>query len=229
MIGMWFTYRLDSKCLKESVRSFRKVFPSGVVCICDDSNNPVSKEEIADIAPDTYELRSWDSRGNMNGWPVVRGMLDFQLRMHDLHPGHDGALKIDSDTLILDDSWIIKDSPISGFSLGTQTIFAGMIRYLRADVPKQLLDYLKERWLWEGTKVPEDVAIGSYCALMYGKDCNSLDWTKGAKSYSYVNPDTNSRPCKVITFGNRKEISGMDDAQKRNFAGEEMEKYNDKN
>jgi hypothetical protein len=32
----------------------------------------------------------------------------------------------------------------------------------------------------------------------------------------------------VITFGNRKEIKNMGDAEKRDLAGEEMAKYNEK-
>lgn len=225
MIGIWFTYNLDAKALIQSVKAFRRVYPNGIVGICDDPSYPINKEAINIIAPDYHELRDWDSKGNLNGWNAIRGILEFQVKMQEKFPGHEGAIKIDSDTLILDDTWLHKEKPISGFSLGTQTLFAGMIRYLRADIPAKLLAYLKERWLWEGFKTPEDVAIGSYCAILYGQECNSVDWTKGAKSYSYVNPEINKNKCKVITFGNRKEIKDMTDIEKRDFAGEEMNKY----
>jgi hypothetical protein len=228
MIGIWFTYNLDSKCLIESVKSFRRVYPDGIVGICDDAKNPVNEEDIKTIAPDYRELRQWDSKGNLNGWAAIRGMLEFQIKVQDLFPEHSGAIKIDSDTLLLDNSWLDPKSPISGFSLGTSTIFAGMIRYLRSDVPQILLDKFKTRFLWEGAATPEDATIGAYCALLFGSECNSVDWTDGAKSFSYVNLDLNSRKCKVITFGNRKEIKNMGDAEKRDLAGEEMAKYNEK-
>lgn len=228
MIGIWFTYNLDAKALTQSIKSFRRVYPNGIVGICDDSNNPVISEIIQTIAPDYYELRLWNSKGNLNGWEAIRGILEFQVKMHDLFPGHEGALKIDSDTLILDNSWLDPKLPAVGFSLGTQTIMAGMIRYLRSDVPQELLNYLKERWLWETFKTPEDVAIATYCALMYGRECNSINWTDGARSYSYVKPELNDKSCKVITFGNRKEITDMPDDQKRNVVGEAMNKYLEK-
>jgi len=228
MIGIWFTYNLDAKCLIESVKSFRRVYPDGVVAICDDAKNPVNAEDIKTISPDYRELREWDSKGNLNGWAAIRGMLEFQIKVQELFPGHCGAIKIDSDTLLLDNSWLDINSPISGFSLGTQTLFVGVMRYLRADVPQILLDKFKTRFLWEGSSTPEDITIGAYCTLLFGSECNSVDWSDGAKSFSYINPERNDRKCKVITFGNRSEIKNMTNEQKRNLAGEEMAKYNEK-
>jgi len=225
MLGMWFTFGADAECLGESVKAFRTTFPDHKICICDDPKNPLSKENIDYINPDHYELRDWDSRGNLNGWQAVKGILSFQMKMHDFFPDYHGALKVDCDTLILDSSWIDKESPISGFDLGTHSLIAGMARYLRKDVPKALLDEFEARWQWQTAGVPEDTTIAIYCFKLFGNECNSILWRDGALSYSYVNPEINEKPCKVITFGNRQEIKGCANCDKRSIVGMNMAKF----
>ena len=225
MIGIWFTFGPDTECLIESVNAFRRVFSDAVICISDDAKKPLSQETIDHIKPDEYFPRAWNSKGNLNGWDTVKGILELQKTMHDLYPDHAGAIKIDSDTMILDDKWIDPKAPICGFSAGNQCLFSGMARYLRRDVPGQILTLLQSRWLWQEAAVPEDITIGSYCLFRYGSECVSHNWIEGALSYSYVDPEKNKKPCSVITFGNRHEIKGVKNCDKRSFAGMAMARY----
>jgi len=225
MIGIWFSFLHDSKCLIESVTAFRQTFPDHKICIADDPNNPISDSTKELIKPDYYELRNWDSRSNLNGWACVRGILQLQIKLQELFPQYPGALKIDCDTLIMDSSWIDIEGPISGFDLGTQCLFAGMARYLRKDVPQLVLDELSSRWQWESQAVPEDITIAAYCLKLFGRECNSVEWHSGACSYVYKNPANKNKKAKVITFGNRKEIAEGSPTEKRKIAGEAMEIY----
>jgi hypothetical protein len=225
MIGMWFSFGPDTECLRESVSAFRLQYPQGVVCICDDFKKPITSEARNAITPDCYEMRVWDNGGNLNGWSAVRGILDFQISMHEKFQGHEGALKIDCDTLIMDSSWINLHAPICGIDIGTTTMFAGMCRYLRNDAPDALLKFIDSKYTWNGARIPEDQVIGNYAALIYGKECECHDWHKVAMSYSYKNESQNQRKAKVITFGNRSEITCGTPCDKRAIAGMHMAKY----
>ena len=225
MIGIWFSFAPDAKCLLESVTCFRNTFPDNKVCISDDPNNPISEEMKQLIKPDYYELRTWSSRANLNGWDCIKGILKLQIKLQDLFPNYPGAIKVDCDTLIGDSSWIDLEKPICGFDLGTECLFAGMSRYLRKDVQQLLLDELSTRWQWEIAKVPEDQGIGVYCLKLFGNECKSIKWFDGARSYSYNDETKNKVIAKVITFGNRKEITNGTPDEKRMVAGEAMEVY----
>lgn len=225
MIGMWFSFGADSECLIESVAQFRDVYPDHKICIFDDKNKPISQETIEFINPDHYEKREFDSCGNLNGWNAIKGILQSQIKVQEMFPSYKGALKIDCDTLLMDDSWIDYDKPICGFDLGTQCLFAGMMRYLRKDAPQAILDELSGRWQWDTMRVPEDVAIGVYCLKIWGQECKSVLWRDGALSYSYINDEINKHPAKVITFGNRGEIKQGSPCDKRAFAGMAMGNY----
>jgi hypothetical protein len=225
MIGIWFTFGPDTECVIESIRSFREVFPGAVICISDDARNPLSAETLNLIRPDQYEFRKWNSKGNLNGWAAVKGILTLQQRMHELYPGHSGAIKVDSDTMILSDLWLDHAAPICGFSAGNQCLFSGMARYLRHDVPGEILRMLESRWLWDEAAVPEDITIASYCLYRYGLECASRNWTDGALSFSYVDERKNDKPCCVITFGNRHEIKGVKSCDKRSIVGMAMARY----
>jgi hypothetical protein len=225
MIGIWFSFAPDAKCLLESVICFRKTFPDNKICISDDPHNPISEEIKKLIKPDYYELRNWSSKSNLNGWECIKGILNLQIKLQDLFPGYPGAIKIDCDTLVGDSSWIDLEKPISGFDLGTECLFAGMARYLRKDVPQIILDELSTRWQWDIARVPEDQGISVYCLKLFGKECNSIKWFDGARSYSYTDDSKNKKFAKVITFGNRNEIKDHSPDDKRRIAGEAMEIY----
>jgi len=225
MIGMWFSFGPDTECLVESVGSFRKAFPESIICICDDAKNPITPDAVSHIKPDVYRERAWNSSGNLNGWSAVNGILQFQREMQELYQGHTGAIKVDCDTMIIDDKWLNVDSPICGFSAGNHCLFTGMARYLRADVPDKILQLLETRWLWKEAAVPEDITIGSYCMLLHGDQCVSRNWNDGAMSYSYTDPQKNERICSVVNFGNRHNIKGVRDCDKRSIVGMSMAKY----
>lgn len=234
IIGIWFTFGLDAECLVESIHAFKRVFPNGIVCINDDQQQQIPWYILEKIKPNEYEIRNWNSSKNLNGWDTIRGILDFQIKMQELYPDAVGAIKIDSDTLILEDSWLDIQSPICGFSAGAECLVMGMCRYLRKDVPENILNFLKTRWLWEGdrvrpgvtVRVPEDSTIASYCALLYGMECKSIDWCDGASAYSYEELERNTIGHKVVNFGNRHQIKLKGDADRRYFASQEMKKYN---
>jgi hypothetical protein len=224
MIGMWFSFGGDSECLRESVLQFRETFPDGVVAICDDAKNPISDSVRNAMNPNYYEHRKWDSKSNLNGWECVRGMLEYQIEMHRKFPSHHGALKIDCDTLILGDDWILEHSPICGLDIGTQVFFTGCARYLRRDVPAKLLDFIAKKYTRD-IAVPEDQVIANLCMALYGAECERIDWHVAAMSYSYLDESYNERKSQVITFGNRHEIKHGTPCDKRAFAGMAMANF----
>lgn len=222
MIGLWFTYGPDSECLIESIKSFRRVFPAAPVCICDDGKEPLSEQTIRHIAPSHYEQRTWDSKGNLNGWEAILGILDFQLAMSRQYPETVGALKIDCDTLLLSGEWIDQSAPICGLNTGNHRLFIGVARYLRHDAAKAIKHEIKNRWIWPESCPPEDITIGSYALLLYGSTCKSLPWIDIAKSYDFQNAENDYQGKSVVCFGNRSQIQAKRRCDKRAFAGMHM-------
>lgn len=228
MIGLFFTFAGDSECLHESVAAFREVYPTGVVAICDDGEKPISDEVRNAVAPDHYEKRNWNSQGNLNGWDTVRGILDFQIRMHQIFEGHKGALKIDCDTLLLDASWIDEDAPACGIDAGANVMMIGMCRYLRADTAAAIATFISNKFLWKEARVMEDAVISTYACFLFGQQCKRMDWHEVAFSYSYLHPSINEKVRPVVTFGNRKEIKEGKPCDKRAIAGMHMANYRKK-
>lgn len=225
MIGIFFTFGGDSECLHEAAAAFRGVYPEGIVAVCDDGNKPISEETGVSVAPDHYELRNWNSNGNLNGWDTVRGILDFQIRMHEKFDGHKGALKIDCDTVILDGSWIDEDAPACGIDSGANVMMIGMTRYLRADAAIQIRDFLASKFRWEDARVAEDAVIASSAFALFGQQCKRVDWSDVAFSYSYVHPTVNEKIRPVVAFGNRREIKEGNSCDKRTIVAMHMARY----
>jgi len=224
MIGIWFSFGPDSECLKHSIASFRRAYPDGIVTICDDPLNPIP-EHIASSA-DHYSQRQWSSVGNLNGWPAIRGILEYQVKMHEMFPSHSGALKIDCDTLVLDSNWCDESSPMCGIDPGTASMYSGMCRYLRADVPRRLLEFIDGKFRWEDQLVPEDMTI-AVCALsIYGNQCQSLSWLEYAASYDFEKRSIRDHAefVQLVTFGNRNPLAkGSND--RRMLAAIEMDSF----
>lgn len=215
ILGLWFTYGLDSHPLIESVNAFRKTFPLGKVCISDDPKNSISQTIRADISPDIYAKRNWNSGGNLNGWPSVRGILEFQIEAQNRFPDSLGAIKIDSDTLVLGNNWLDPGKALIGLDCGSERLFSGMCRYLRKDVPNTILDYLDSRTNWSTASVPEDITIGGLTTLLFGKECVSLEWYDHALTYNFKNSEVNNRFAELVTFGSRKDIKSNCPESKR--------------
>lgn len=224
MIGIFFTFGGDSECLHEAVGAFRDVYPTGVVAVCDDGNKPISEETRASVSPDHYETREWNSNGNLNGWDTVRGILDFQIRMHEKFDGHKGALKLDCDTMVLSDSWVDEDAPACGIDSGANVMMIGMARYLRADAAIHIRDFLASKFRWEDVRVAEDAVIAGSAFALFGQQCKRVDWSDVAFSYSYIHPSVNQKIRPVVTFGNRREIEGRP-CDKRAIAAMHMAQY----
>lgn len=223
MIGMWFSFNQDASCLCESVKVFRNTFTDAVITICDDNNNPIDKEVIDLINPDHYCTREWDSLGNLNGWNAVYGILNHQVSMHKLFPGHKGAIKVDCDALIFNNDWIDEDRPICGLDLGTSRFIAGLARYVRADSIPEVIEFLDNKFKWNTSRVPEDQVIANSYLYLYGKLCRLNNWEDYAFSYSFKNVTLNNKIKSVVNFGNRHEIDIP--GCKRNIAGSHMANY----
>jgi hypothetical protein len=225
MIAIFFTFALDSECLIESVAAYRSVYKDGIVAICDDADKSIDDDTIAKIDPDYYEQRAWDSKYNLNGWPAVRGILEFQKKMHELFPGHKGALKIDCDTLLLGKDWIDEDAPICGVDAGDSTFFYGICRYLSESAVNDILNFIKNKVIWEDKKVAEDATIANCAMLLYGQKCKRWDWADVAMSYNYRYLTANTKFKPIVTFGNRSEITLDSDGDRRTTAAIHMGYY----
>lgn len=225
MIGLFFTFAGDSECLHESVAAFRAVFPSGVVAVCDDALKPITEDVRNAIAPEHYETRQWNSNGNLNGWDTVRGILDFQVRMHQIFDGHKGALKIDCDTLIFDDKWIDEDAPACGIDAGANVMMIGMCRYLRADAASSIKEFIASKFVWEDARVAEDTVISTCAFFLFGQQCKRVNWSEAAFSYSYIHPSVNEKIRSVVAFGNRNEIKEGNSCDKRAIVAMHMANY----
>jgi hypothetical protein len=225
MIALFFTFGGDSECLHESVAAFRAVFPSGVVTVCDDAQKPITEDVRNAIAPEHYETRQWNSNGNLNGWDTVRGILDFQTRMHEKFKGHKGSLKLDCDTLIFDSSWIDEDAPACGIDTGANVMMIGMARYLRADAAIAIRDFIASKFVWEEVRVAEDAVIAGCAFALFGKECKRNNWNEVAFSYSYINPTVNEKIRPLVAFGNRREIKEGKPCDKRAIAAIHMANF----
>ena len=225
MIALFFAFGPDAECLYESVTAFRHLYPDGKVAVSDDPDRPIDDKLLDKINPDYYEQRDWNSGGNLNGWPAVRGILDFQLRMHERFPGYKGALKMDCDTLLLEKDWIDEDAPICGIDAGNSTFFYGMCRYLREDAVKAVVNFINNKVIWEDQRVPEDATIANCSMFLYGQECKRYDWGDVAFSYNYKHLSVNSKFKPVVTFGNRKEIVLESENEKRQTAAIHMGYY----
>jgi cation diffusion facilitator CzcD-associated flavoprotein CzcO len=225
MIAIFFAFGPDSECLYESVQAFKTVYSDGIVGICDDPDKPIDDDMIAKIAPDYYEQRAWDSKGNLNGWGAVRGILEFQKKMHGMFPGHKGAIKMDCDTLLLVKDWIDEDAPICGIDAGCSTFFYGMCRYLKESAVDSIINFINNKVIWEDRKVPEDATIANCTMFLYGQECKRYDWSDVAFSYNYKHLTANNKLKPVVTFGNRSEITLDNDRDKRTTAAIHMGYY----
>jgi hypothetical protein len=225
MIALFFTFAGDSECLHESVATFRAAFDNPIVAVCDDGNKPITEHVKNAIAPDHYEKRTWNSNGNLNGWDTVKGIIDFQIRMHEKFDGHKGAIKIDCDTLIFNGSWIDEDAPACGIDSGGDVMMIGMCRYLTLDAAMQIRDFLTFKFLWNNYKVKEDAVIASSAFYLFGPQCKRMDWTDVAFAYNYINETCNNKIKPVVAFGNRREIKAGSPCDKRAIAGMHMAKY----
>lgn len=175
MIGLWFTHGPDAPLLEQSIRVFRRTFPGGRVCISDEPTNPLPDQGRA-FSPDHYEARDWPSGGNLNGWPAVFGVLDFQLRMHARFPGFPGAMKIDSDTLIFSSKWLSVSSAVTGFDFGSIGHLLGAARWLREDAARVIVSDLSGKYRNTQVAPAEDATISIHAFRRFGDSCLVHDW-----------------------------------------------------
>ena len=208
MIGVWFTYGPDGPALLESVASFRDA-GGRHVAIFDEARNPISPETLALIAPDYHESTTYKRGGNLRGWENVFGQLDCMERAC-VHFGEDGALKIDSDTLVFDFDWINPQAPMSGFMAGGEAFLFGLAYHLRLDAIRAIRASMLGRYRSDKDPVAEDRTISTEAMWLWGQGVNVIGWNQkraGGWDYGRTPPERYAK-CAAITFGNRSMIPG---------------------
>lgn len=203
MIGVWFTYGPDGPSLIESVASFR--YAGGRhVAIFDEAKNPIAPETLALIAPDYRESTTYKRGGNLRGWENVFGQLDCMERAC-VHFCGDGAVKIDSDTLVLDFDWIDPQAPMSGFMAGGEAFLFGLAYHLRLDAIRAIRESMLARYRSPSERIAEDRAISSEAFWLFGQAVNVTGWQhKRVGGWDYgKSPSERYANCAAITFGNR--------------------------
>lgn len=226
MIGVWFTYGPDGPALLESIDSFRAAGGSHVA-IFDEVRDPISADTLAAIQPDLRQSTTYKRGGNLRGWENVLGQLDCMERAC-LHFNGSGALKIDSDTLVLDLDWIHEDAPMSGFMAGGEAFLFGLAYHLRLDAIRTIRASMLGRYRSDKDPVAEDRTISTEAMWLWGQQVNVIGWNqKRAGGWDYGRtPPERYQNCAAITFGNRSMIPGPGSpCDKRELVAVAMAKY----
>lgn len=209
MIGLWFSFGPDGPCLIESVAQFRETFPGAICCICDDGRDPITREVINAIQPDHYERCDVRRNGNLIGPEASCMELDFQERMHLRFPGHNGALKIDCDTLVCDSGWIDQSAAQCGFTQGPLLFIWGPARWVRKDACTAAMDSILSRPIGVTRGGNEDQIIGIEISTLFGADCRIMPALPGTMAYWHYRSGNYPQiwDASVVVFGNRFELS----------------------
>lgn len=159
-----FSYSGDAAEAVACVRCARMAVPCASVTVVDDATNPVHEDVAAalrEMGAD-YVQSCWPRNGNLRGPDCIRGILQEMCREAE---DDDILIKIDCDTALLDDGWLLwmEDHPAcqmyaSGdFVAGAWRIY-GCLYALRGWVVKRL--YREMDWTLLDDLAPEDVTIG---------------------------------------------------------------------
>lgn len=215
-LGIWFTYGPDSPCLIESAAAFRSTFPDAIVAIADDATNPIPPDVLSLIAPDIHHPTTFPRQGNLNGWPAVFGILQTIRHLCQI-TGADGAIKLDSDTLILADRWLDRAAPMCGFLTGLHAYLYGLAYWLRADAAATIEQSLRSRWLDPKFRAPEDQCISIEAFRAYGPAVAGRSWSEGhAVTWQYTDDEpARCRHKAVINFGNKRMTGGRCGSEQR--------------
>lgn len=225
-LGVWFTYGPDGPCLVESVAAFRDALPNAIVAIADDAAYPVTRETLSLVAPDIRHTTDFPRRGNLNGWPAVRGILST-IRRLCRETGAEGAIKIDSDTLVMDGRWLDRTAPMCGFLSGQWAYLFGLAYWLRADAAARIEQGIASRWVGENIRVPEDQTISTEAFRAYGPAVLAHSWTAGM-SANWQYRDGEDQRCagkSVVTFGAKRLAPGKCGDEKREQIALAMAKF----
>lgn len=215
-LAAWFTYQLDGPCLIESVGAFRDRFPDAVVAVADDLASPLTEETLSVIRPDLLTRTDFPRKGNLNGWPAIHGILQTLLSFCR-EAGADGVVKIDSDTLLVDDRWVDRSAPMCGFLSGRHAYLYGLAYWLRADAIPVIQAGLSSRWLEPGFPAPEDQCISTEAFRQFGSAILAHSWGAGmAANWQYTDGEFDRCAGRsVIHFGARRLAGGKCGSEQR--------------
>ena len=228
MIGLWFSFGGDAGCLLESAAQWRSTFPDSPVAVCDDSHHPVSLDTLAALSPDHYERSEVGRNRNIRGADIILTILDFQERMHLRYPDHQGAVKVDCDTLICHSDWIDENRPLCGFEFPGAPFPVGCARYIRRDAASLIYDKLLSRVWARAVKAAEDAVIGVSALSLFGPSCQVIPTVPRrcvGWDYRLEEPLPHVMSADVVTFGNREFAPGSSDCEKRESAAVAMAKF----
>lgn len=227
MTSCFFTYSKDALAIVQAVGAFRDAGGKNVA-IFDDAADPLPDHFVKSISPDLYEQTTFLRRGNLLGWPCIFGMLDCMERACDTF-GSDGTLKIDSDTIVSGLGWIDTNAPMTGFHITGEPYIRGMAYHLALTAIHDIRKELAAGFRIESAKVEEDTTITTEALALYGPAVRRINWNDGLAGgwdYTGQTPVDKYLGCDVVTFGNRRRITGCGcDGEKRERVAVEMAKF----
>lgn len=196
----WYTYKGDSGALEISVRQAARVLPGASLHVIDDAANPVPSavRRRLESAGVSYTTTSANRQGNLRGmeWVTtqVRSMAEIARGS-----GADAVFKCDSDTLVIDPSWLLAalDAP-HNMAAGTRSVGRYGSRLWLYGAGYAIKTTALERLEREIDKLPqwamddlvimpksvhEDVFITRMVYLLYGVDALAIDEWRAEKAW----------------------------------------------
>ena len=218
---IWFSFARDCLSVVESVKAARIHYPDEPFTIVDDSLNPTPKIQLDILEGLGCKLMtsSYCRGGNLQGRVCLLGQLEVMLEVaRDSRLTH--LLKIDSDTVLLDSSWV-EPRDLLGFGYAhywKRTNIAGMAYVISVNAIEKILAHTLEDD--ERGFGGEDTVISRYAEelnLDFGKIEVSPDNLR-AISYKWTIPDYDYSPCWVITVGQGRPGRRCDDIELEAYA-----------
>jgi len=104
---VWFTYELDAKLACLSVASVRRVLPDAALVVIEDAASPIDRQSMEFFAELGVDVKNshWERGGKLTGRPALLGVIQALSNAAEQH-SRLMAFKIDSDTVILDATWL---------------------------------------------------------------------------------------------------------------------------
>ena len=121
--------------------------------------------------------------------------------------GEEGAVKIDSDTVVTGTSWVKEGAPLCGFCPGIYLICRGFAYWCRKDAADEAIKAIEGRWHSKDI-YGEDQLITSEMMHLYGQGVKIYHWHQqrfaGGISWGKRNNLDLFSEAEVVTFGNVK-------------------------
>lgn len=226
MIFAWFSFSLDSAALEVSFDAVKRFVADAwdEFFVMEEETRPVQEPYRSRMEAQGVQFRQRPHWWNLNGsQAAVRAIQQSLLDCGS----HARICKIDSDTLMLDRSW--KERRSANLIGAQHHSFPNSIFGMSYIIDRHVLSNVrKSEWGdWSHASWPEDVILGvesaraggSLEAIPFRMEGGKGSWC--AWSYGPRATPENYRPYSVITFGDRRAISGTD-SERRAFTAEAM-------